>query len=320
MDRRAQAVPERISVVIPVLDGAETLPTLLEALFSQRAPCEYEVVVVDSGSRDGSRDLAKRHPVTLVDVRPSEFDHGETRNLGIRHATGEIIVLLTQDAIPVGTHFLTEIVRPFEDSRVAGVYGRQIPRDDCDVVTARNLRGWMAGRGQAARAQLGSGRLEDLTPAERHELCVFDNVCSAMRRSAWEDQPFPRTRFGEDIAWGKQAITRGWTIAYAPEAAVVHSHRRSLGYEYRRTRVCHETLHELFELETIPRARDVLRAVAWCLSNDLPYVFGNAPPGLERLRQLVRVAGLSIVSPLAQHQGIRDARRGRGRPRRPSHP
>jgi rhamnosyltransferase len=303
----------RVSVVIPVLDGADTLPAVLDALFAQPLPGGQEVVIVDSGSRDGSRELAKQHPVKLVDVRPTDFDHGETRNLGIRHASGEIVVLLTQDAVPVGSDFLAEILRPFEDPQVAGAYGRQIPRDDCDVVTARNLRGWMAGREQASRARLGSRRLEDLPPAERHELCVFDNVCSAMRRSAWEELSFPASRFGEDIAWGKEAISRGWTIAYAPAAAVVHSHRRSLGYEYRRTRICHETLHELFELATIPRRRDVLRAIAWCVSNDLPYVWQNAPPGLERLRQLARVAGLSVVSPIAQHQGIRDAQRERSR-------
>ena len=227
--------PGRVSVVIPVLDGAATLPALLDALFSQQLPGEYEVVIVDSGSRDGSRELARRHPVTLVEIQPSEFDHGETRNLGIRHATGEIIVLLTQDAIPVGNDFLAEMLRPFDDPLVIGAYGRQIPRDDCDVVTARNLRSWMAGRGEAARARLGSRRLEELTPAERHELCVFDNVCSAMRRSAWEELSFSPSRFGEDIAWGKRAISRGWTIAYAAEAAVIHSHRRSVGYEYRRT-------------------------------------------------------------------------------------
>jgi rhamnosyltransferase len=158
--------------------------------------------------------------------------------------------------------------------------------------------------------------LESRSPAERYELCAFDNVCSAIRRSVWDQYPFPVASFGEDIAWGKQVIEAGWAIAYEPEAAVEHSHRRPIFEEYARTRVCHQRLHELFGLATLPRRRDVPRAVLSNWVRDLPYVLRHAPTSLERVRQLARITGLSVLGPLAQNRGIRDARSSPGPERR----
>jgi rhamnosyltransferase len=302
-------------VVIPTRDGAGTLGELLDALFAQRAGFAFEVVIVDSGSRDRTLEIAQRHPVRLHRIRPEEFDHGETRNLGVRLAKGDPVALLTQDATPAASDFLEQLVRPFEDPRVAGVYGRQLPRADADVVTRRQLEGWLTGRSEPALACLDADSLSQLPPAARLELCTFDNVCSALRRGVWEKIPFPRASFGEDIGWGKAVIAEGWAIAYEPRAAVHHSHRRSLAYEWSRTRICHRRLSELFELETVPRARDALRAGLANLRQDLPYVMRHAPGGVERLRQLARIAGLSVASPLAQYLGARDARRARDRER-----
>jgi rhamnosyltransferase len=304
------ADPKQVSVVIPTKDGGATLPELLSQLFASRPPFELEAVVVDSGSSDETLDVLSQYPVAVHRIPPSEFDHGETRNLGIRQSSGEVIVLFTQDAIPASPDFLERMVRPFRDPLVAGVYGRQIPRPNCDVVTRRQLEDWLTGRIAPARAELAGRSLVDLEPHERHRLCAFDNVCSAVRRSDWERIPFPRASFAEDLAWGKRVIEAGRAIAYEPRAAVVHSHRRSVLYEYRRTRRCHASLHELFGLATLPRRRDVLRAALTNLRRDLPYVHQTAPPGAERFRQLARIAGLSVLWPLGQYHGIRDARRG----------
>jgi len=308
----AAALPVRsVSVVIPVKDGADTLPLVVDALSKQRIELDVELRAVDSGSRDRSVALLRLAGFDVDEIAPNEFDHGATRNRGIAATRGDVVVLLTQDAVPQGEHFLREIVAPFADPEVAGVYGRQVPRADCDVVTRRQLEGWLTGRAEPARAQCREGALSSLAPAERHQLCVFDNVCSAVRRDVWARMPFPTTPFGEDIAWGKAAIEAGYAIAYAPLAAVEHSHRRSVTYEYGRTRICHRTLHELFELATLPRRRDVARAALANLRSDLPYVWRAAPRGVERARQLARIAALSLASPLAQYHGIRDARRAR---------
>jgi len=300
--------PQRVSVVIPTKDGAATLPALLEKLFAARPSVDLEVVAVDSESQDETLSILARYPVAIHQIPPSEFNHGETRNRGIRLTAGDPIVLLTQDAVPTSSDLLEWLIRPFRDPEVAGVYGRQIPRDDCDVVTRRQLEGWLTGRAEPALAKLDGKALGDLSPPEQHQLCVFDNVCSAIRRADWERFPFPPAPFGEDLAWGKRAIEAGRAIAYEPRAAVIHSHRRSPHYEYQRTRICHQRLYELFGLATLPRRRDVVRAALSNLRQDIPYVLRNAPPGAERRRQLLRIAVLSIIWPLAQYRGIRAAR------------
>jgi rhamnosyltransferase len=300
--------PQMISVVIPVKDGGDTLDPLLSQLFRQELACEFEVVIVDSGSRDDSLEIASRYPARLVEVPPTAFDHGLTRNLGIRESKGELVALLTQDAVPTGSGFLAALVQAFEDPAVGGVYGRQIPRDDADVVTRRNLESWLTGRDAPALSRLGDETWAELTPVQRYELCIFDNVCSALRRSLWEEVPFPATPFGEDIWWGREVVMRGWSIGFVPDAAVVHSHRRWVGEEFRRTRMCHAMLHDLFELATLPNLRHVPQVCVANLLNDLPYVWRHSPHGIERLRQLARVVGLAFASPVAQHLGIRDSR------------
>jgi len=304
------AVPQLVSVVIPTRDGADTLPELVAALARQRTRFDVEVIAIDSGSRDATREILCAAGVGVHEIAPGDFDHGETRNAAITLATGDPIVLLTQDAVPQGEGFLEALVAPFTDPEVVAVYGRQIPRADCDAVTRRQLEAAPTGRDEAARAQCPPGSLATMQPAQRLHLCTFDNVCSALRREFWRDHPFPRSDFGEDVAFGRSVIEAGLAIAYTPAAAVVHSHRRSLGYEFRRTRLCHRRLHELFELETLPHAAGVARATLANWRRDLPWVWRHAPPGAERARQLLRIAALSFVSPLAQHLGSRDARRG----------
>jgi len=295
--------------VIPTKDAGPLLRELLERLVAQKTPFPCEIVAVDSGSRDGTLATLRAFPVRVHEIRPAEFDHGETRNLGARLASGDALVFLNQDALPADEHLLENLVGPFADPSVAAVYGRQIPRPDCDVVTARQLDQWLTGRGEPARAALDGAALDALAPAARHQLCTFDTVCGAVRRSAWEEIPFAQTDFGEDIAWGKAAIEAGFAIAYEPRAAVIHSHRRGLGYELGRGRISHAKLARLFGLELVPTRRALWHAISWNLRNELPYAWRHAPRGLERARQLARVAGLSVVGPLGQYLGARDARR-----------
>ncbi len=299
----------KVSVVIPVRDGASTLPELLDRLLEQEAPFPFEIIAVESGSRDASLEILEQRAIRIIEIPASEFNHGASRNLGLALTMGEVVALLTQDAVPVGRAFLASLVAPFADPAVAGVYGRQIPRPDCDVVTRRQLEGWLTGRTEPEVVRIDGQPFESFPPEVRHRLSTFDNVCSAVRRSVWEEIPFPSVPFGEDLAWAKAALCAGHAIAYEPRAAVVHSHRRSVVHEYRRTRICHQKLHELFGLATLPQRRYVARAAVANLRQDIPYVLEHAHPARERVLQLLRVAGLSLLSPLAQYHGIRDARR-----------
>ena len=120
-----------ISVVIPVKDGGEILVRCLEAIASQDVAEEVEVIVVDSGSRDGSPRRARERGATVLEIPPHEFVHGGTRNRAIAEARGDLLVFISQDAVPVSSEWLAVLSAAAKSGdRVAGAYGRQTPHEN----------------------------------------------------------------------------------------------------------------------------------------------------------------------------------------------
>jgi rhamnosyltransferase len=216
-----------ISVVIPVKNGGAGLVRCLEAIAAQHAGDEVEVVVVDSGSTDGSVEVARGRGARVHEIPPAEFRHGATRNLGARLAAGDVLVFTTQDAYAADERWLAHLVAPLADEDVAGVYGRQVPHDDARP-PERYFLDFLYG--PEPRRQ----RIE--SPAEltfRHTL--FSNVNSAIRRETWQRHPFPEdVVMSEDQAWSRERLLAGRTIVYEPRAAVRHSHTYSLAGAFRR--------------------------------------------------------------------------------------
>src|ERR671932_769306 len=100
-----------------------------------------------------------------------------------------------------------------------------------------------------------------MPPRERRRIAAFDNVSSCLRRSVWEEMPFERTNFGEDLRWGKRVVEAGYKIVYEPRSAVFHSHERGVVYDLRRYYVDQRLLLELFELELVPNMAVPLLAI-----------------------------------------------------------
>jgi len=258
------AEPRALSVVIPTWNGGTRFREVLEALASQDLSQGFQLVVIDSGSRDGTAEAARAAGARVLTIAQSEFNHGRTRNRAIAESDGVVIALLTQDAVPIGPDYLRNLQRPFDNPRVDGAYARQFPRPDCDPLLAERLRRWSAARSEPTLQVFvpgdaeGSRRLWDsLPPIERYLSCVFDNVASAVRRSTWERLPFPERTFGEDVAWGRAVLLSGGAIAFEPSAQVEHSHRIQMWREFRRIYCDHRNLHELFGLFQVRNWRAV---------------------------------------------------------------
>jgi len=264
-ERKASAiVPESrtVSVVIPTWKGGARFRELLVALASQ--DLEHELVVIDSGSRDGTAEAARAAGARVEVIPQREFNHGATRNRAIALARGGVVALLTQDALPMGREYLSCLAKPFTNPRVDGAYARQYPRPDCDPLLAERLRRWSASRNEPSLQVLAPGdpaaskKLYDaLPPLERYFSCIFDNVASAVRRTSWEKIPFPPRTFGEDVAWGREVLLSGGAIAYEPTARVEHSHRIDIVREFKRLYCDHRNLRELFELFQVRNWRAV---------------------------------------------------------------
>lgn len=304
------STPE-VSIVLPTRNGGPFLAELLDALDAQQGAPPHELVAVDSGSTDGTLELLERRADRLLRVAPEDFDHGATRNLAIEASQGEFIVLLVQDALPASEDWLAELIRPLRgDARVAGTFARQLPRADASRLTRWALARWVAAQEEPYVSEpLGAAQFEALAPSERFLRCVFDNVCSCLRRAAWREHPFRPTPIAEDLEWARAVLLDGWRIAYTPRAMVVHSHERSPRYELRRTELVHRRLHELFGVRTIPTARALLTSLAVTWRDHwrvLRQEAGPSPSPAEGLRAM----GLALAWPLGQYLGGRAAERG----------
>lgn len=221
----ADAAPS-VSVVIPTLNAAPFLPRLLAAIFNQQPTAPLEVILVDSMSSDATRSIAAGYPeVRLVPI--ADFSHGRARNLGAREAKGEVIVLLTQDAMPADTAWLAGLLAPFAESQVAAVYSRQVPRPDANPME----RHFLAKRFPDAPARRVRRGEAPLTLEE----VFFSNVSAAIRRAVLLEHPFDESLImSEDQQFSRDVIAAGHAVVYQPASVVVHSHNYSLSTCFRR--------------------------------------------------------------------------------------
>lgn len=218
-----------ISVLIPVRNGGDELVRCLEAIAAQRIDAEFEVLVIDSASTDGTPQRAREHGARVHAIEPGEFHHGRTRNLGAQLAHGEIVVWTTHDAYPDSDRWLDLLTAPLRQGEpgLAGVYGRQIAHHD-----ARPPERYFLDFLYGPHARLQRARsVEELTM----ETTLFSNANSAMPRALLLEEPFAAdVLIAEDQDWSRRMLLAGRAIRYEPRAAVRHSHPYTLFTAFRR--------------------------------------------------------------------------------------
>jgi rhamnosyltransferase len=217
-----------ISVVIPVKDGGADLVRCLDAIARQQVDEEVEVVVVDSGSTDGSVEVARWHGARVHEIPPEEFNHGRTRNLGAELARGDVLAFTSQDAFAADEHWLALLVAPLRsDLEATGVYGRQLPHEGATPPEQYFLDFLY---GPEPRVQRWEG------PGEpTFEATLFSNVNAAMPRAVWSEFRFVDDLImSEDQEWSRRVLLAGRTLVYEPRAVVHHSHAYTVAGAFRR--------------------------------------------------------------------------------------
>jgi rhamnosyltransferase len=202
-----------ISIIIRTLNEAKWLPELLGAIAAQDTRgLEHDVVLVDSGSTDGTLAIARTHGCQIVTIDKSQFTFGRSLNLGCSAASGRHLVIISGHCVPHNKDWLYQLCRPLEEGLCSYAYGRQI---------------WREGYSKFSERQL----FQKYFPEASHipqDGFFCNNANSALLRSAWAQYRFDEEATGlEDMALAKRIWEDGGKIGYVAEATVEHIHEES---------------------------------------------------------------------------------------------
>jgi len=223
-----------ISIVIPVKNGEYWMDKCLGGIMSQTLFPQCEIIVIDSGSTDKTLEILKSYPVKVIGIQPETFNHGLTRNLGVANSIGKYVVMTVQDAVAADNLWLQKMLDGFHlAGNVAAVCGKQVVPHDND----KNPADWYRpmAKGEAKAYSFSKEAFANLSPAEKRNVCGWDDVTAMYLRDVLIETPFRKTSFAEDAQWAKDAYMNGYTLVYNPEAIVHHYHYENPDYTYKRT-------------------------------------------------------------------------------------
>ncbi len=216
-----------VSVIIPTLNAGTSIGELLDRLLSQTSK-PFEIILIDSSSEDDTVFIAKQKNVNIISIDRKNFNHGKTRNMAAEKANSEILVFMTQDALPYDRNMLVNLTKPLSEPKIVASYGRHIPYPDAPISESfsRNFnypeKSFIKG-------------FEDLKNMGIKTF-FFSNSCSAVRKKEFmEAGKFPENvRANEDMIFAANLLRKGYKIAYASDAKIMHSHNYSLLSLFRR--------------------------------------------------------------------------------------
>jgi rhamnosyltransferase len=218
----------QVAVVIPTCNARKYWGALRDGLRLQGLPAK-QVLIVDSSSDDGTRELAQAEGYEVIRIDRCDFNHGGTRKLALQWVPwAKVVVYLTQDAVLATPDALDLLLSAFEDRRVAAAYGRQLPRPGAGPIEAHarlfNYPPKSDVRDFESRRTLGI------------KAAFLSNSFSAYRVSELQEvDGFPSdVIMAEDAVVAGRLLMAGWKTAYVSEAQVYHSHSFTIGQEFRR--------------------------------------------------------------------------------------
>lgn len=217
-----------VDVLIPVYRPDGKLTELLKRLKMQNYPI-HRVILMNTEEKHFPAELTGIWDrVEVYHLAKEEFDHGGTRDRGVRMSTADLVVCMTQDAMPADETLIEELVKPFDDPEVWAAYARQLPNEDCREVE-KYTRSFNYPEQSMVKTK------EDLDGLGIKTF-FCSNVCAAWRREKYlEIGGFVKhTIFNEDMILAGTMIKQGGKIAYCAKAKVIHSHNYSAFQQFHR--------------------------------------------------------------------------------------
>jgi 2-desacetyl-2-hydroxyethyl bacteriochlorophyllide A dehydrogenase len=210
MDATPKTTPET-TVIVRTFNEQRDLPGLFDALDRQHYR-DFEVIVVDSGSFDRTREIAEARAHRLIRISRHDFTFGHSLNVGFKAATGSFCVMVSAHTVPCDEDWLETLVAPLREEKTAMSYGRQLGVPSSRFGEANDFE-----------------RIFGPEPRiERPGHYAANNANAAVRRDLWEQRPFDASLLGlEDIDWAKHWMGLGYRVVYEPRAALHHIHEET---------------------------------------------------------------------------------------------
>jgi len=203
----------KISVVTKTHNHGKFLERLLEKIKTQKNFNNYEIIVIDSSSKDNTLKIAKKYGCRIINIDPKDFTHAYTYNLGAKESKGEIIIFASVDIIPKSEFCFYNLIKHFKNKKVVGVFGKQEPIEKFNTIE--------------------EFKTPKMFPEDPKKVVAFFSASyGAIRREIWEKFKFPENIpyqyiGGEDQIWAKDLLEKGYKIIYEPKSIVKHSHKYS---------------------------------------------------------------------------------------------
>lgn len=275
-----------VTIVIPTKNAGPSFKQVLKNIYTQKTQYTYEVVCVDSGSKDETLDIIRQFPCILYEIQPEEFGHGKTRNFGASKGSGEFIIFITQDACPASDLWLQNFIDAMRlDDAIAGGFGIHYPYPDCNILDKRDLEAHFRGFGIVNTIYyLQDQKRYEHEEGYRHMLAFFSDNNSCVRRIIWEKYPYEDVNFAEDQIWARKMIELGYKKIYCPYAPVYHSHNYKLSTYFRRYYDEYKSLYGLHGFLIVKHWYLTIPAAAKHVITDCAYICSLQLSKTEKLK------------------------------------
>lgn len=218
---------KKVDVIIPTYKPDFKFEELVKRL--QKQTYEINRIIVINTETGVFPEFVKQYDNVIVkNISPDEFDHGATRDMGAKLSDAEILVYMTQDAIPYNLYVIENLVKSFEDASVGAAYARQLPNEECDVIE-KYTRSFNYPE---------EGKVKSKADLDTLGIKTFfcSNVCAAYRKDIYEELAgfVHKAIFNEDMILAGKMIQSGYSIAYVADSKVIHSHNYSCMQQFYR--------------------------------------------------------------------------------------
>ena len=237
-----------VSIVIRTLNEEKYLHQLLSSINNQDTKYNFEIILVDSGSKDGTLNIAKKFKCNIYHIQKKDFSFGRSLNLGCKNCIGKFIVIISGHCVPFNNLWLEKLIKPLNNSNMEYVYGRQIPGESSFLSEARIFAKYYPKKSNIPQ-----------------KVCFSNNANSAIKKEIWEKYKFDEELTGlEDIDMAKKIQNEGGKIGYVADSIVYHYHRetwRQISRRFEREAIAYKEIYPNINIKITDSIRYFFAAI-----------------------------------------------------------